>query len=123
MLFSNKTRNRLLIAFAILSVAAGLYHFAGLFYKIDQAPVWRHAIFIGISFFCIYGIIKRPVFFIYFIALLLVQQYYSHGYYLIQLWVSKKQVHWISVADLLLLPILLICLVEDCKIKSSNTLD
>jgi hypothetical protein len=117
MLFSNKTRNGLFKVFAVLSATAAFYHLTGIFYKVDGSPVWRHLFFIGVNLFCIYGVLKRPKYFVYLVALLLVQQYYSHGTYLINLWTEKRQIHWISVADLLLLPIGLICLVEDCKMR------
>ena len=118
MLFSEKTRNILFKVFAALSCLAAIYHFVDVFYKVDESPIWRHMLFVAINLFCAYGILKRPKYFVYLIVLLLVQQYYSHGTYMVNLWIEKRQVHWISVFVLLLLPIALICLIEDCKMKN-----
>jgi hypothetical protein len=121
MIFSIKTRSKLFAFFAVLLLLTAIFHFIGLFYKVDDSPVWRHFLFVGINLFCIYGVLKRPKYFIYFVGLLLLQQYYSHGNYLIKMWIERKQIHWISVFDLLLLPIAFICLIEDYKIRHSKT--
>lgn len=117
MLFSAEQRNILFKIFASLSCLAGLYHLANLFYKMDESPLWRHLLFIVITMFCMYGFIKRPPYFVYFMAALFLQQCYSHGTFLFDLWTKTRQVHWISVFDLLLIPIGLICLIEDNQIK------
>lgn len=100
---------------------AGTYHFVGVFYKVDESPIWRHLLFVGINIFCVYGFLKRPKYFVFFIALLYVQQCYSHGTYMFNLWIKTKQIHWISAFDLLLLPIGLICLIEDFKFKNKKS--
>ncbi len=112
MLFSFKTRNILFKVFACLACVVGAYHFAGIFYKINESPIWRHILFIGINIFCVYGFIKRPKYFIYFFALLFFQQCFSHGIYMVNLWLQTKQIHWISIFDLLIFPIGLICLYQ-----------
>ena len=117
MLVSSKIKSKVFVAFAVLAVFAGIYHLVGVFYKINESPVWRHVIFAAINIFCVYGFLKRPKYFIYFVAILLVQQFYSHGSYIINLWLEKGQIHWISVFDLLLLSIALFCLIDDCKMK------
>jgi len=113
MLFSAKTRAALFIVFAVLATIAALYHLTGVFYTIDATPGWRHILFVIINLFCVYGVLKRPAFFTWFWGVLLVQQYYSHGLYLLKMWHEQQKIHWISVADLLLLPIVLVCLIED----------
>ncbi|MFN8344387.1 MAG: hypothetical protein U0X91_05265 [Spirosomataceae bacterium] len=113
MLFSEKTRSDLFRLFAVLAALAALYHGVGIFDRLDEAPPWRHFLFMGISAFCVYGSLKRPPYFVYVVALLLVQQYYSHGSYLLRLWAEHRQIHWISVGVLLLMPIFLLCLWED----------
>lgn len=122
MLFSEKTRAIFFKVFAALSFFAAIYHFVDVFYKVNDATIWRHLLFVLINLFCVYGILKRPKYFVYLAALLLIQQYYSHGTYMVNMWIEKKQIHWISVFDLLLLPIGLICLIEDCKMKSKEKL-
>lgn len=120
MLFSQKSRNVLFKVFAVLASMTAIYHLLGLFYKVAESPIWRHLVFVVINLFCIYGILERPKYFVYLVALLLIQQYYSHGTYLINLWNSKKQIHWVSFFDLLLLPIALICLIEDSAMKNQK---
>jgi hypothetical protein len=121
MIFSPTSRSLLFKVFAALSCLAALYHFVGLFYKVDAAPIWRHTLFVFITLFCFYGFIKRPMYFVYFFGVLLLQQYYSHGTYMFKLWTQTLQIHWISVFDLLLLPIGFMVLLEDYKYKKSNS--
>lgn len=119
MLFSDKARNILFKVFAAIACLAAIYHFVGVLYKIDGSPAWRHSIFIGINLFCMYGFLKRPKYFVYFVVVVLIQQYYSHGVFIVNTWNEKKQVHWISVFVLLLFPIALGCLIEDYRVKKS----
>ena len=114
------TRGTLFIVFAALGVVAAGYHVTGMFYKIDTAPVWRHLLFAVISLFCVYGILKRPSWFIWFFGVLLVQQYYSHGLYLFTLWREQQKIHWISVLVLILLPIVLLCLVDEYRARKQH---
>ena len=120
MIFPLKLRSTLFKLFAALSLLAAIYHFVGLFYRFDETPFWRHLIFVGINLFCTYGFLKRPKYFIYLFGMLLLQQFYSHGSYLICLWNAKRQIHWLSVIDLIMLPLALICLVEDRKLKLNS---
>ena len=113
MLFSSKARKILFIVFAILASVVALYHLIGIFYKINESPAWRHAIFFLVNIICIYGFIKRPKYFILFLSVLLIQQYYSHGIYMVNMWVIQKKIHWISVLNLLILTLALICLVDN----------
>ena len=113
MFFSLKTRNTLFKIFAALAGIVAIYHLVGLFYKVDESPVMRHFLFVIINIFCIYGFLKRPKYFIGFVSLLFIQQFYSHGTYMLNLWLQTKQIHWISVLVLLILPISLFCLIED----------
>ena len=113
MFFSPKTRNILFKILAALAGMAAIYHLVGLFYKVDESPVMRHFLFVIINIFCIYGFLNRPKYFIGFLSLVFIQQFYSHGSYMINLWLQAKQIHWISLLVLLILPIGLICLIED----------
>jgi hypothetical protein len=120
-LFPRKTRNILFKSFAGLACLAGIYHFVGVFYKVDESPIWRHLLFVGINLLSVYGFLKLPKYFVFFIALLFVQQCYSHGTYLVNLWIKTKQIHWISVFDLFLLLIALICLIADYYLKNTKS--
>jgi hypothetical protein len=122
---SNKTRHITFIAFAILAFTALVYHAVAIYHPETPAPLInlvaaiRHAFFILVNIVCIYGILKRPKWFIWFVAALTLQQWYSHGSYAIELWQKQHIIHWISVADILLLPVLLILLRADKKIKQA----
>jgi len=117
MLFSSTTRKDLFRVFAVSGAVTALYHLTAVIYKTGETPVWRHLLFVVISLFCVYGVLKRPLYFTWFFAVLLVQQYYSHGLYLLKLWHEQQKIHWISVAVLTMLPIELLCLVEDYRIR------
>jgi hypothetical protein len=117
MLFSPYTRKTLFRIFAFLGCCAALYHLTGVFYDIDATPLWRHLLFVAVNLFCVYGILRRPAYFTWLFGALLVQQYYSHGRYLIKLWSEQHRVHWLSVAVLTLLPLVLLCLVDDYKAR------
>jgi hypothetical protein len=105
-------QNIFLLLETALSVAA-LYHGVGLFYKIDSSPVLRHALFAGLDLFCVYGFLKGRTYFVFFFTAFTVQQYYTHGKYLIEMWINQREIHWISVFVLVLLPVGLICLIAD----------
>ena len=120
MIFSDKSRRFLFIIFAFTLTAAALYHLSAAIFNFGNTPLWRHLVFFVVDLCFAYGTLKRPAYFIYFIAVFVVQQYVSHGIYLEQMWQEKKQIHWISVIDLVLCPIGLICLIEDNRIKKRN---
>jgi hypothetical protein len=121
MLFSLKTRDILFKVFAGFACLTGAYHLVGVFYKVDESPFWRHLIFVGINIFCVYGFLKRPKYFLYFVALLFIQQCYSHGTDIVNLWHQTKKIDWISVFDLLFLLLGLICLIEDHNWKTKKS--
>ncbi len=103
----------LFIAFALVSFCAMLYHVNGFFHPTTLAPAWRHLIFIAVNVICIYGCLKKPNWFVWFIAILTLQQWYSHGGYAITTWQTQHIIHWISVVDVLLLPVLFFLLIKD----------
>ena len=118
MIISDNTKRMLFYAFAILSMLAAICHFIGIFYKINDSPVWRNALFVVVNSFCIYGFLQRPKYFFYFFCVLTLQQYYSHGRYLIRLWTLQHAIHWISLCLLIVLPIELYCLFADSRSKN-----
>jgi len=120
MIFTTKIRNNLFVGFAVLFLSAAIYHFIGIIYTINDSPVWKHSLFVVIDLFFVYAILKRTKYFVYLFSFFLLEQYYSHGTYLIDIWSEKHQVHWISVFILILLPIALICLIEENKQKKKG---
>jgi hypothetical protein len=96
-----------------LSLATVVYHVVGIFFAVDSSPAWRHSIFVGVGLFCCYGLTRRPWYFVYFFFVLLVQQYYSHGSFLLSQWTERNKIHWISVLLLIMLPVIFVSLVID----------
>lgn len=119
MVFRENTRTKLLNGFVFLAGIAALYHLVGVFYPVNDAPKWRHLLFVLVNVFCVYGFIQRPGYFLIIFAALLVQQFYSHGTGLIKTWTETGQIHWISVCVLVLLPIAMLCLLYDYKAKKN----
>ena len=115
---NKKARDIFFIAFAGVALLATMYHIKGIFYPTEATPTWRHALFVFINIICIYGVLKRPGWFTWFIGLLTLQQWYSHGSYAVKLWQQEHQIHWISIADVILLPVLFILLIVDQKTKA-----
>jgi hypothetical protein len=100
------SRQRFFRVCSILAIIVAIYHAVGVFYPINASPPWRHTIFVGVCLFCAYGFEKRPKNFIYVFGALAVQQFFSHGSYMIEQWNGAHDIHWISVALLLVLPVI-----------------
>lgn len=88
----------------IFGVAA-FYHFAGIFIHVNDASVLRHALFVMIDMYCIYGFVFRPRYFNLFFSVLTIQQIYTHGSQLAMLWSLEHRIHWISLAVIILIPL------------------
>lgn len=118
-LMSKKALQVLFTAFALLAFAAMVYHIVGSIKPFDTTPAWRHALFIGINIICIYGLLKRPVWFTWFWALLTIQQLYSHGSHFVRL-LSEGEFVWIDFGVLILMPVIFILLMVDKKSLSNS---
>lgn len=116
-MFTQKAREILFKLLAAGAVCAAIYHAIGLFYPINEAPVWRHALFAVINVVAAVCFIKRPACFLPVFALLTVQQFYSHGTFLIYTWQQKQTIDWPSVLVLVFMPIALYALWEDYQAK------
>jgi hypothetical protein len=113
---NNKASQILFMVFAALAFAAMLYHTVGAVQPFDATPAWRHTLFIGICTICIYGLLKRPKWFVWFFGILTVQQLYSHGSHFIKL-LQENKLNLIDAAVLLLTPLVFILLLLDKKSK------
>ena len=120
-LMSKKVLSIIFIVAAIASFAALLFHLKGIFYPSVETPAWRHVVFIAVNSICIYGVIKRPGWFIWFVGLLTLQQCYSHGSYAIELWQKQHSVHWVSVCVVIFMPVLFVLLLIDRKFKLKDS--
>ncbi|MEP7141566.1 MAG: hypothetical protein ABI707_01790 [Ferruginibacter sp.] len=114
---NKKIFNIIFLLFALAAFFTAIYHLKSIFYPTPDTPSWRHALFVAINIFVIYGLLKRPVWFVCFVAILTLQQWYSHGSYAYMLWQKEHIIHWISVAIILFLPLLFILLLMDQKNK------
>ena len=118
-LMSKKALQILFIVFALFASAAMIYHIIGAIKPFDATPAWRHGIFVGINIICIYGLLKRPNWFIWFWGLLTLQQLYSHGVHFVRL-LAENKFTWIDFGVLSLMPLIFILLVADKKSNSDT---
>jgi hypothetical protein len=118
---NNKARHIAFIIFSVFAFAAMLYHTAGAVQPFDATPAWRHSLFIGICTVCVYGLLKRPKWFIWFFGILTVQQLYSHGSHFISILQGENKVNLIDAAVLLLMPPVFILLLIDRSKNNTNS--
>jgi hypothetical protein len=111
-------RNIVFILFAFFGIFSFIYHSIGIFYPVNTSPVWRHIVFMVISFICIYGLLKRPRWFAWFFFVLLLQQLYSHGGDIAWHWKHRHHIDWISVAVVTIMPVVFLLLVADQRKQS-----
>jgi dolichyl-phosphate-mannose--protein O-mannosyl transferase len=103
--------------FAAFFFCAACYHGAGLLVAINEAPWWRHLLFVGIDLGCAVGFLYRPAWFVWLFAGLTIQQGFSHG---APFWFSlAKQgtIKWMDGGIVLFLFAALACLVVDARQK------
>ena len=121
-LMTKKTFDIIFIVFAVLVFCALINHVLQIIYpdKQNHAVItlifsFQHMLFIIINGICIYGILKRPDWFIWFAGLLTFQQWYSNGSYAITAWNKTQQVHWLSIGLIILFPLLVFFLILEKK--------
>ena len=120
-LMSKKVLQIIFIVAALASFAALLFHLKGSFYPSAETPAWRHVVFVVVNCICIYGVIKRPGWFTWFVGLLTLQQWYSHGSYAIELWQNQHCIHWVSICVVIFMPVLFVLLLIDRKSKLKDS--
>ena len=107
-----KSKNIVFIVFAVLAFAAMLYHTIGAVQPFDNTPASRHIIFIAVCTICMYGLLKRPKWFVWFFGILMLQQLYSHGSHLLVL-LKENKFNLIDAAIVLLMPLVFILLLKE----------
>lgn len=117
MLHNKAFRDKLFLLLAFGALCAAIYHAIGIFFPVNEAPPRRHAVFVGINVLLAACLIKRPVFFLPLFALLMLQQMYGHGKFLIDTWNQSHSIDWPSVFVLIFFPIALWALWLDYKDK------
>jgi hypothetical protein len=100
--------------FALFSLGAAAYHAVGLSHPVNDQPLWRHALFIGIDLSCTYGFLKRPRWFVWFFGALAVQQWYGHGRSLLRRF-AEGHIPWIDIGVLLFTAIALAALIMEVR--------
>jgi len=111
---------KIFVLFCIFFVLAGLYHCAGFFFHFPFIPGahWRHGVFIIVNIIGAWLILWRPPWTVIPFSIVTVQSLYSHSHRMISWWTKNKQIDWISIAVLIVLPLALFCIVKDKKINS-----
>lgn len=95
---------------AVLAMLAAAFHLAGLFVPVNEAPWWRHLLFVLIDIACAIGLWVRPRWFVWPFALLFLQQCSSHGVAFAR-GIAQGEVRWLDGGVVLFLLITLIGLV------------
>jgi hypothetical protein len=109
----------LFIIFALFFFISAAYHLVAVFVSVNESPVWRNLLFVGINAFTGYFLLKRPRWFIWFFILLMFQQLYSHGSDLINAWNSQHRIDWMSLMVILVMPAIYIFLLIDRTAKQN----
>lgn len=110
----DNSRESFFLVFRIIGIFLGLYHANKYFFTAGD-DAFGHLVFVGISAIAVYGLWKRPIWFIYFFAVLMLQQFYGHGGSFIKKWQITHTVDWVSIAIVLLMPIIFIALLKEKK--------
>ena len=111
-----KRRETIFKVFAVFFLITAIYHMVAVFFKINASSIFRNILFMVINLFCVYGLLKRPAYFVYLFCVLLVQQCFSHGKDLLNNWHNGK-IDWISILVLVSMPVMLFYLIKDLKNK------
>ncbi len=113
---SKRLHFAIFVGFAVLCFTVLIYHIVGAIQPFDATPAWRHVIFIGVCSISIYGLLKRPGWFVWFFGLLTLQQLYSHGSHFVNQ-LSDGKINWIDLTVVVVTPIVFILLLADRKTK------
>jgi hypothetical protein len=116
------TREVLFRACAILAIAAAAFHAAALtspaIARLEYEPTypaWRHGLFIVIDCALAPLFLRRPPWFVWVYAVLMLQVLNGHGRGAWQQWVNGQRVDWISAGVSIVVPAILLLLVIDWR--------
>jgi hypothetical protein len=105
---------------AVLSACAAIYHAIGICHPTDHSPAWRHFVFCCISVAGVWAMIKRPYWLVYLLVILTLQQWYSHGTYLVTRYNNEHSIHWLSVMVIIIMPVITYAVWKDRQGKIQN---
>lgn len=104
MSFIKPYREFIIRIITLVFLAAAIYHFIAMFVHLNDLPLWRQILFVCVDLFFALAINYLPGYFLFLFVFLLLEQLYSHGNHLINVWVEKKEIDWLSVLVILFLP-------------------
>lgn len=113
MTFINAHRNFIIRIITVIFLVAAIYHLVALFVHLNDLPLWRQTLFVFVDLFFALAINYLPGYFLFLFVLLLIEQLYSHGNRLINIWVERKEIDWLSLLVLLFLPLVFFFLFFD----------
>jgi hypothetical protein len=106
---------------AALSGATAIFHVVALFVSVNDVPLWRHALFIGVNVLCVLGFVKRPRAFVWLFGALVVQQLWSHGGDVVTTWTFAHRIDAMGVGVCLVMPALWVLLLVDARAQRPVT--
>lgn len=113
-------RKSIIKIIALIFFGAALYHLTALFFHLNDLPVWRQVLFVCVDIFFGIAVKYPPKYFLNLFVILLIEQIYSHGSRLINVWAERKGIDWLSVLVLLYLPVVFFFLFFDEMFNSSG---
>ena len=114
------SRHTIFAVLAALSAGAAAYHVAGALGQLsgDTTPHWRHALFIAIDLVGVWYLLRRPLLLLPIFAVLVGQQFVSHGSRAIRWWAESARIDAISIGTLAALSIAFVLLILDARDRS-----
>ncbi len=110
---SEKRPLKIFYIYAFLALVAGLYHVNRYFFPSQDEPVMKHLIFLGICTICVFGLIKRPKWFLYFFGALTLYQLYSNGSHLFNQWRTFHTINYIDLCVVVMMPVIFVSLIRN----------
>ena len=104
-------------------VAAAVYHAVGVVRPawLEPAPVWRHALFVGLNLGLAAGFVVRPRFLVWVFPVFVVEQLHGHGVRALAIWNAEQRVDWTGLVPMVFTPIMLALLVLDARARRRET--
>ncbi len=103
--------------FSLCCLFAAFIHLQG-YLGYREGNQMRHLFFLFLNLFGVFLMQKRPPFLVYLLPILIVQQYYSHGFHANYFYQKNGQLNALDVAVLIVLPIAYYFIWDDFKIKN-----
>lgn len=106
-------------------VAAAVYHAVGVVRPawLEPAPIWRHALFVGLNLALAAGFLVRPRFLVWVFPLFVAEQLYGHAVRAWTIWTAEHRVDWTGLVPMVFTPIMLALLVLDARARRTENLD